>query len=196
VHDVKNAVRWLRANAGKLHVDVDRVGVFGYSSGGNLACMLGLLTPADGLEGQGDHPKERADVQCVVSLSGLTDLTELHANCASGRVKGLSSFAVQFALESFLTAPPAKANGDYFKASPISYVEKTKKYPPVLLIHGTGDELIPFEQSERLYKKLKHCGATVSLLAVHDAGHELRGTDAELAEAAMIAFFERHLKRR
>jgi acetyl esterase/lipase len=51
VHDVKAAVRWLRANAAKYNIDPDRIGAAGWSSGGHLALMLGLTSASDGLEG-------------------------------------------------------------------------------------------------------------------------------------------------
>jgi hypothetical protein len=45
-----------------------------------------------------------------------------------------------------------------------------------------------------LYRKLKHVGADVSLLALYDAGHEMQATDAQLAEATALAFLDRHLQ--
>jgi acetyl esterase/lipase len=195
VHDVKNAVRWLRANAAKFDVDPNKIGAHGHSAGGHLALMLGLPVPTDGLEGKGGDDKERSDVQCVVSLSSLTDLTELHACCGNGRLTGLNPTALKIALEKFLETGPEKANGRYSKASPIAYARKGIPVPPVLLIHGSADNLIPFEQSERLYKKLKHVEADVSLLAVHGASHDFRELDADIVDAATIAFFDRKLKR-
>ncbi len=49
VHDVKCAVRWLRANAAVFNLDAERFAALGYSSGGTMACLLGLTTPLDGL---------------------------------------------------------------------------------------------------------------------------------------------------
>jgi pectinesterase len=63
VNDVKCAVRWLRANAGIYNLDVDRFAALGYSSGGQLASLLGLTTPLDGLEGKGGFNGYPSDVR-------------------------------------------------------------------------------------------------------------------------------------
>ena len=55
IEDCKAAVRWLRANAGKYHIDPNRIGVMGMGAGGHLACLLGVTTPSDGLDGSGDQ---------------------------------------------------------------------------------------------------------------------------------------------
>jgi dienelactone hydrolase len=74
VHDVKSAIRFLRVNAARYDIDPARIGVVGFSSGGNLALLLGLTVPADGLEGQGDNLQYFSAVQAVVNLAGATDL--------------------------------------------------------------------------------------------------------------------------
>src|SRR5262249_41763282 len=66
VHDVKAAVRWLRAHAGAYQIDPDRFAALAYSSGGLLSCLLGSTAPAGGLEGAGGHADEASRVQAVV----------------------------------------------------------------------------------------------------------------------------------
>src|SRR4029450_7738136 len=56
VHDVKAAVRWIKAHAKDYEVDADHIGAMGFSAGGHLAMMLGVTGPDDGLEG--DVPKD------------------------------------------------------------------------------------------------------------------------------------------
>src|SRR5262245_43215363 len=63
IEDVKCAVRWLRAHARKFRIDPDRIGALGYSGGGCLACLLGMATPKDGLEGKGKHAGQSSAVQ-------------------------------------------------------------------------------------------------------------------------------------
>src|SRR5205823_333626 len=75
VEDCKAAVRWLRANAGKYRIDPGRIGAVGLSAGGHLACLLGVTTPGDGLEGTGGNSDRSSAVQAVVSFAGPTDLT-------------------------------------------------------------------------------------------------------------------------
>src|SRR5262249_47037312 len=73
VHDAKAAVRWLRANAKKYQVDPERIGAFGHSAGGHLACLLGMAGGQDRLEGARGFKEKRSDVCCVVCTSALTD---------------------------------------------------------------------------------------------------------------------------
>src|SRR5262249_32707918 len=74
VHDAKCAVRWLRAHAAEYRIDAGRVAVVGWSCGGYLACMVGMTSPADGLEGDSGHLDQPSHVQAVVSYSAPTDL--------------------------------------------------------------------------------------------------------------------------
>ncbi len=74
VHDVKAAVRFIKANAKKYHVDPDRIGAIGFSAGGHLALMLGLTAGSDGLEGDVSAGAPDSRVKAVVNYFGPTDL--------------------------------------------------------------------------------------------------------------------------
>jgi acetyl esterase/lipase len=71
IHDLKCAVRWLRAHAGRFKVDSRRVGALGYSAGGHLACLLGMTVGVEHLEGDGPHTEYSSAVQAVVSCYGV-----------------------------------------------------------------------------------------------------------------------------
>jgi acetyl esterase/lipase len=191
VHDVKCAVRWLRANAAAHRIDKERIGVLGFSSGGHLACMLGLTGGIEALEGNGGAAKESSAVCCVVCCAGLSDLEPLHESCVKGDLKFYGPF-LKLALETFAGGPPAKAGDRYAKASPINYASKSA--PPTLLIHGTEDSLIPIDQSKRLEKKLREAGAEVSLVPLKGAAHDFAGEHANRLEAAALEFLNRHLR--
>src|SRR5258708_4320036 len=74
VEDVKCAVRWMRSHADELKLDPKRIGAIGFSAGAHLSMMLGVMDPADGLEGDGGWPDQSSKVQAVVSYFGPTDL--------------------------------------------------------------------------------------------------------------------------
>src|SRR5436309_2755482 len=76
VHDTKAAVRWLRANSKKYHIDPERIGVTGGSAGGHLAQMLGVTTDVKEFEGDGGNAKESIAVRCVVNVYGANDFTK------------------------------------------------------------------------------------------------------------------------
>ncbi len=74
IHDAKAAIRWLRANATKYHINPNRIGVTGGSAGGHLSLLVGLTDPASGLEGDSGNPEQSSRVQAVVNVFGPTDM--------------------------------------------------------------------------------------------------------------------------
>ena len=75
LYDCKTAVRWLRANADRLHIDPDHIGVIGGSAGGHLAAMVTLTVPEDGLDPKEPYGEFSCRVSCGVDLYGVADLT-------------------------------------------------------------------------------------------------------------------------
>ena len=156
IHDCKAAIRWLRANARKYNLDADRIGVTGNSAGGHLVAMLGTSGDVPELEGAlGEHVKESSRVACVVDQYGPTDLLTMggsHNNPNSPESRLVGGGAIQ-------------ENQDAArKASPITYVSKND--PPFMLIHGTSDPVVPFNQSELLAAALKNVGIEALLLSL------------------------------
>ncbi len=66
--DCKTAVRWLRANADRLQIDPDHIGVIGGSAGGTLASLVTLTGSADGLDPEGPYGNFSCQVQCGVDM--------------------------------------------------------------------------------------------------------------------------------
>jgi acetyl esterase/lipase len=155
IHDAKCAVRWLRANAARYHIDPRRIAVLGYSAGGHLACLLGTTAGHRHLEGTGGHAGQCSKVQVVVAYYPVTDLRRL-------RKSNLHAIV----LESFLGGSSARA---YAQASPITHADR--RSAPTLLIHGTADLLVPFAQSHVFARKLREAGAHVQLHTIRKAGH-------------------------
>jgi acetyl esterase/lipase len=193
VHEAKAAVRWLRANAEKYPIDKDRIAVVGYSAGGHLACLLGAITSKDGLEGDLGHADQSSAVQAVVSYYGPTDLASLHKDLATGGPLDVPQRWLKASLEAWLGGTPEQQAERYRQASPISYARRSG--PPTLLLHGTADRLVPCEQSRRYAWKLREAGAEVVLLELKDAPHDFTGKHEEQADAAMLEFLAKHLKK-
>ncbi len=76
--------------------------------------------------------------------------------------------------------------------SPILFVSSDD--PPVLLIHGDADRLVPIRNSEDMHAALLEAGVTTEFITIPDAGHGFRGDDAERARVAVVEWFETHLK--
>jgi acetyl esterase/lipase len=184
VHDVKCAVRWLRANARVFNLDADRFAALGYSSGGHLACLLGLTTPLDGLEGEGGFPTFSSRVQVAVSYYGISDLGEWYKD---------GNLFARLSVKKFLGDEPDKAAELCARANPISYARRDMA--SVLLVHGTEDTLVPFKQSQQLEKSLKAAGANVRLVSVK-AGHNFTDDREKEADAATIKYLDEILRSR
>lgn len=181
IHDAKAAIRWVRANAQRYHVDPNRIGVTGGSAGGHLSLLVGLTDPSSGLEGNSGNPDQSSRVQAVVNVFGPTDM----AACWEK-----SSVAWIFRL--FMGGTPAEAAGCYQAASPVTYVSKDN--PPVLTLHGDQDALVPIEQATTLDEKMKAVGASHTLIVFQGQGHGFKGEDGKKAWDATWEFFDRHLK--
>lgn len=183
IEDCKAAVRWLRANAGKYRVNAERIGALGFSAGGHLACMLGVTNKDDGLEGNGGNAEQSSAVQAVVSFFGPTDLTR------EGWTKEVRSRYIT----PFLGGALAEKPEAYKKASPITYVRKNA--PPFLLIHGTEDKVVPFQQSQDLAEKLQKVGVSARVIPVTGEGHGWRGKKLLETLVSTVDFFNEKLKK-
>jgi acetyl esterase/lipase len=192
LHDVKCAVRWLRANAARYGIDAGRIGVVGYSAGGQLACLLGTTADNAKLEGTGGCPEQSSRVQAVTAYYALTDLTAMHRACETQQIPYFERTRMLYALQSYCKAPLKKAQDTYTLASPVTHVHRNAA--PTLLIHGTHDELVPVKLSRMYNEALKRAGAEVSLLEVPGAGHNFVGAHEKAPTEAMMQFFERQLK--
>ncbi len=181
VIDCKAAVRWLRANAEKHHVDPKRLGVTGGSAGGHLVQFLGVTSDVEEFD-VGNHIDQSSAVSCVVNYYGPSDLTKSY---------GKSVDAAEVLPLFFGGALDTKLK-EHVRGSPLYWV--TPNAAPTLIIHGTNDKYVNYEQAGWMVDKLKAAQVEVELLTLPGAGHGFKGPDAEKAEVAMIEFFDRHLK--
>jgi acetyl esterase/lipase len=183
IHDSKSAVRWLRANAEKYKIDPKWIGVTGGSAGGHLAQFLGVTGDVKEFEGDGGNPDQSSKVACVVNVYGPSDFTKSY---------GKSVDAAEV-LPLFLGGNLEQARPLHIRASPLYWV--TPNAAPTLCIHGTDDKYVAHEQAVWLVDKLKAANVEAELLTLEGAGHGFKGKDAETAETALIAFFDKHLRK-
>lgn len=159
VTDVLTAARYLADNAGQYKVNPSKLIATGFSAGGHLALLAGLLP-----EGSGLGPYTR--FAAVIDFYGITDVAQQVAG------PGRRDYAVEW-------IPPGPQQMVLAKRlSPLTYVRKD--VPPVLVIHGDADDVVPYEQSVRLVNALKQAGARAELLTVPGGKHGF--TDAQLAK--------------
>jgi acetyl esterase/lipase len=182
VEDVKCAVRFLRASTKRFDIDPDRIGAIGDSAGGYLVMMLAVTRPEDGFEGDGGSPGVSSSVQAVVSLYGPTDFN-------AGDIPELSKPIVQGFMGEQASSRDARA-----KASPISYVHAGE--PPMLLLQGTNDPLVPSTQASLMSAAMAKAAAPGRIELLINASHGFIGADRKHALDAATAFFEQYLRPR
>jgi acetyl esterase/lipase len=145
IQDVKCAIRWMRANAAKLGVDPNKIGLAGGSAGGHLVLLAAYANSDDPeLEGTGGNPGVSSRVQAVIDLYGPVELKASKLSRRSPVLKFMGGKSTD-------EAPQL-----YAKASPFNHLSKDA--PPTLILHGTVDELVNISQSDKLAAKLGELG--------------------------------------
>jgi acetyl esterase/lipase len=184
--DAKAAVRWLRARAGELGVDGDRIAAWGESAGGHLAELLGLVTD-EGLEGDVGMTGPSSAVVAVAAWYAPSDVAAVATDTGADPADATTREAL------LLGAAPSAVPDVAAQASPVTYARAG--VPPFLLLHGRADRLIPCVQSERLAEALTGAGADVALHTYDGADHMWRGAPEAAADALdrTVAFLRARL---
>jgi acetyl esterase len=160
VADVTDAVRWVKANAARYKGDPKRIALLGESAGGILALLAA---------GRG------AGVQSVVALYTPADLSYI---VRGGNVPPIVRHYWGIGDDENLTRWQREW-------SPITYAARM---PPVLLIHGTADTKVPFDNSVRLERALKEAGVPAELIPVEKGDHGMSSWQDASWQEKMIAW--------
>lgn len=154
IHDVKAALRWMKANANSLGLDAGRVVVSGNSAGAHLSLILAATPGEPEFEGDGGNRGIDTSVAASVAIYAPTRLrTSGNADGAVDRLFGDPNI-------------PAVVQE---RASPITWAKAD--FPPTMLIHGNGDNTVPVSASLEMYKSLAAAGARVEMHIYEGAPH-------------------------
>ena len=165
IHDLKAAIRFLRARGTEYGVDARAIVIAGDSAGGHLAALAGVSNGEEQLEGKiGMHLDQSSDVQGIISFYGAANLTTI---LSQSTPHGLNVRVP--ALELLLGGQPDAQPELARLASPVFHVDKSD--PPLLLLHGDQDPQMPINQAHELEGAYKKAGAKVRLEVVHGAAH-------------------------
>ncbi len=134
VYDLKALIRWMRANAKTYHLDQRKLATMGFSSGGQLAALVGTTNGLSAFEDSGENRNHSSDVQAIIDVDGI--LAFKHPESEEGAVAA-----------SWLGGTYEEKPKTWLDASPLSHVNK--KTPPALFInsslsrfHAGRDDLI------------------------------------------------------
>ena len=153
IHDVKAALRWMRANAARLGIDPDRIAVSGNSAGAHLSLIVAGTPNMPEFEGEGGNAGVDTTVAASIAIYAPVHLLpESPLDSAVGALMG-----------------PGASREAYAAASPISHV--SAKFPPTLLIHGNKDELVAEEESLSMYRALRKAGVSTEIHVYADQPH-------------------------
>lgn len=197
LEDAKAAVRWMRAHASEFGVDANRIGLLGDSAGGYVVQMAGATNGEKNWD-MGDFKEVSSDVQAVVSIYGISDLTTIgegignenvHASAAVTEALLLNGPAFKDFAGASVNADPQKAKA----ASPIGHVDGTE--PPFLLMHGSGDKVVSPLQSKKMFEALQNKKVEAEYVLVRGAEHGDLPWYQPGVISRVVNFFDRHLKR-
>jgi len=191
IHDIKAAIRFIRANANKYQIDTSFIGITGSSSGGHLAALAGTTgsvkhftvhSESVEIEGDiGDYTSFSSSVNAVVDWFGPTDFQSMDS-CGSNLIHDAPDSP-----ESSLIGGPIQDNTEKCtSANPITYIDSSD--PPFLIFHGTADPLVPYCQSEKLFEALQNMDVSSQFVLVPEAKHG-QGLFEEKYYNMMTSFF-------
>jgi pectinesterase len=153
VYDLKAAIRWMRANAARHHIDPNKIAVYGCSAGGELAAFLGTTGDVKKFEGSPEDTTISTRVQAVVDVDGVLDFTTPAESAKDGDPTKPS------AGKSWFGASYAENPEIWREASPINYVDAGAA--PILFVnsslerfHAGRDEMIGQLNELRIYSEV------------------------------------------
>ena len=165
--DIKSSIRYLRANADAYNIDPDRVAIWGTSSGGHIASLVGLTEGIERFETK-DNREESSSVKAVINFFGPTDFLRMD-DFPSAIAHNEASSPESSVIGGPIQDPKNKSKVDEY--NPLSYILEDKEYPPFLIMHGDSDHLVPFNQSLILYEALRDANHSAEFYKLLGAGH-------------------------
>ena len=166
VEDVKSAIRFLKANARKFLIDPNRIAIVGDSAGGYLTSFAAVTNGSKQFN-VGDHLEQSSEIVTAVNLYGVLDPIRLKTGLVALK--------------------------DADAANPINYI--TKDSAPMLLMHGTNDQIVPPVETEKLFDALKNVGVEAERYLVPNAGHADDYWVQDDVLNLIVAWLDRHVKK-
>ena len=180
IEDVKAALRWMRANAGQLGIDPEKIAALGRSAGAHLVLLAAGTPGLEAFEGEGGHAGIASDVAAVVAVFPptlfFTGDDRIHGGTPARALMG-----------------DAASDEAARLASPVHHV--TPSFPPTMLLHGTADKVVPVTASMVMYGALAKAGVPVEMHLYAEQPHGFAGQPEflDLCAAEAAHFLKRYL---
>lgn len=170
LNDVKTAIRFLRCNGREYGIDTEKIGIWGTSSGGNLA-LLTALTMEDERYRTDEYTEYSDRVDYCVACFPPTDLVESMTDESfnkdlKGNFLALSGGHMDEGMSVLREMSPYHIVKDMVRE------KRNVKLPPILIAHGDSDKLIPYSQGKKMYDALLELNAKADMITVKGADHE------------------------
>lgn len=196
IQDVKAAIRFIRANADRYHLDANRFAVWGSSAGGALAALAGTTAGVAALQDLSIGCADESDrVQAVVDWCGPIDLSTMDAQFLASGIDGEKMDLPTSYGSKYVGNRIGQANDLVQLVNAANYI--TSDDPPFYIQHGTADTLVPYQQSLQFAKKLEAILGEdkVHLVTMPGMGHDGRGfTNSESVEE-VLNFLDKALQK-
>lgn len=188
IPDIHRALRFIRHNAGKYGVDAGKLGITGASAGGHLSLTMAVKGEKGNADAKNPVDRESSEVQCVACLFPPTDFLNYSqpGEDAVG-VGTLKGFKAGFGPRSDTAEERQKLGREI---SPIYFVRSN--LPPLLILHGNADKLVPIYQAEQFVKRCEESGVTAKLVVREGQAHGWPGIEKDLEIFA--DWFDEHLR--
>ena len=169
LHDIKAAIRFLRANAARYGLDPNHIAIIGDSSGGWTSAMAALTGDAPEMEGTVGTTGVSSAVQAAVAFYPPTNFLEMDRYMLR-KCEGAACHDTEQSPESRLVGCAIQTCPEKVRAAtPMTYI--TPADPPLLILHGNSDQLVPHNQGEQLYMALNKACRDALFISVPKAPH-------------------------
>lgn len=185
--DAKTAIRFMRKHAAEYHVDPDHVALFGDSSGGHTVLMAGIT--ADRELDTDLYSEFSPAVNCIVDWYGPTDIA------AMNEYPSTQDHVQPDSPEGFLIGKKNVVENpkDADPTVIMNHLSREQAIPPILIMHGSRDHLVAFNQGCRLYEKLKELGKSVEMYRLEGAYHAFNGFNCDEAVQIVLDFLKKNI---
>lgn len=185
VDDCARAIQFVRQNAKAWNLDTSRMGVTGGSAGGHLSAYMALQDDEAKPDSKDPVERQSSRVSFAIPFAPPTDWGLLnsitHDHPAYRQLLGYEP-----------GTPAEEMSADLKKdVSPLSFVSKDD--PPILIVHGDADKIVPFEHAKVLDAALKAAKVSTELVVVKDGDHSVAGANEPGAVKRADAFMRKHL---